>query len=234
MRFSLVVVSLLGLIAAASADAKLITYDVDGSVLDCDYGGGCDAFAEQTGLPPPTDGNWADFGLTFTLDTAAQYLGKLGSETGFHLGDNMQGRVYLVDTAGAGLSISIGALTLFSSKYYLAMGSEEVSDGHYANAFRLTAVYPGYPEYWFEFGTFSSMPFSAFSISELVQAPLAEFDRMALNPSSCAVRIAMPEWTVCGARSMTITSRSVPEPSAIALFCFGLAALVVSHRRSRR
>jgi hypothetical protein len=34
--------------ATAPADAKLITFDVDGTVLDCEYGGGCDAFAEQT------------------------------------------------------------------------------------------------------------------------------------------------------------------------------------------
>jgi hypothetical protein len=94
-----------------------------------------------------------------------------------------------------------------------------------------STAFPNYPEYWFEFGNVSATQFSAYSPYELLQAPITEFGSLALNPSACSVRISMPDWTVCGARTMTITARNVAEPSSLALFCFGLVGIAVMRRR---
>jgi hypothetical protein len=236
MRFQLAIVSFLSLIATATAHAKLITFTVEGSNLDCPLWN-CDEFGEQTGLPAPFEGeNPADFDLSFTLDTEAPVVGEPGSLLFF--GDSFFGTLYSMDSShspGTGLSISIGNLTLFSSRFVVAIGSQQEANGLYTNALGVYSWgYPGYPEYWFELGGVGDWSFSpSYSIAELVKAPLADFHSIGVNPSGCPVRIAMPQWVVCGG-FMDIKAQAVPEPSTIALFCLGLMGVGLLWCRPRK
>src|SRR5688572_9600006 len=114
-RFTAVLAYIVLVFAATEANASLITFRIAGTTLECPPGGsGCQEFADDTGLPHP-DEKLADFGVTFTLDTSAPVVGKV-ADSNSRLGDDFEGLVYLIDSPSTGLSIDIGALTLFSSR----------------------------------------------------------------------------------------------------------------------